>query len=111
MENSPVCPVCHLEVKSTDYFCFNCGKNLRPKPLSTSLTKQITIYLESFFLPPYGLIIGLRYLKQKDNASKIVGIAAIVLTVISILIFIKVTNDLIKTVNTQVNTQLQDMGY
>ena len=111
MENSPVCPVCHLEVKSTDYFCFNCGKNLRPKPLSTSLTKQITIYLESFFLPPYGLIIGLRYLKQKDNASKIVGIASIVLTVISILIFIKVTRDLITMINTQVNTQLQDMGY
>jgi hypothetical protein len=111
MENVVFCPVCHLQVRPTDYFCFNCGKNLRSKPLSTSLNQQIIMYLESFFLPPYGLIIGMRYLKQKDDASKIVGVVAIILTVISILVFIKVTQDLIKTINTKLNTQLQDIGY
>jgi hypothetical protein len=111
MENPLECPVCHLEVRPTDYFCFNCGKNLRPKPLSTSLNRQIIIYLESFFLPPYGLIIGVRYLKQNDNSSKIVGTVAIILTVLSILIFVKVTHDLIAVINTQVNNQLQNMTY
>ena len=111
MENPVTCPFCHVEVRSTDYFCFNCGKNLKPKPPSTSLTQQIIVYLEGFFLPPYGIIIGIRYLRQKDNTSKIIGIISIILTILSILIFIKVTRDLMNTVDTQVNNQLQQMGY
>lgn len=108
MESSLPCPFCHVELKPTDYFCFNCGKNLKPKPPSTSLTRQIIIYLESFFLPPYGIIIGIRYLRQKDNTSKIVGMIAIILTILSIFVFIKVTLDLIAAVNTQIDNQLQN---
>ena len=111
MENIVKCPICHVEVKPSDYFCFNCGRNLKPKPPSTSLTRQISIYMESIFLPPYGLIIGFRYLRQNDRASKIVGIAAIILTILSIIIFTKLTLDLINTVNTQVNSKLEFMGY
>jgi hypothetical protein len=111
MENSLVCPSCHIEVRQTDYFCFNCGKNLKPKPPSTSLTTQILVYLESFFLPPYGIIIGIRYLRGKSVKLKIIGIILILLTILSLLIFVKLTRDLINTVNTQVNNQLQGMGY
>ena len=107
MENSAVCPVCHTEVKSTDYFCSNCGKNLKPEPPSTSLTRQIVIYLESFFLPPYGIVIGIRYLRQGDSKSKTVGIISIILTIVSLLILIKFTLDLTNTVN----NQLQNMVF
>lgn len=100
-----------MEVRPNDYFCFNCGKNLKPKPPSTFLTQQIIVYLKSFFLPPYGIIFGIRYLRQKDKTSKVVGIISIILTILSVLVFIKVTQDLMETVNTQVNKQLLEMGY
>ena len=111
MENLLVCPVCHTEVKPTDYFCVNCGNNLKPAPPSTSFLTQVGVYLESIFLPPYGIVLGIRYLRQGASKSKAVGITAIVLTVISLLILIKVTFDLINTINTQVDNQLQDINY
>jgi len=56
MENiSAVCPTCHQPVSPEDYFCPNCGKDLKAKPLSVSITTQIGIYLLSIFLPPLGL--------------------------------------------------------
>jgi len=112
MDGSPVCPTCHVEIRSTDYFCYNCGKNLKPKPPSTSLTRQIIVYLASFFIPPYGIVIGIRYLQQADIKSKIVGLISIILTVISLILVIKLTNDLIRQVNEGVNTQLdQFQGF
>src|SRR3990172_2516310 len=106
MENRVKCGVCHVEVRHGDYFCFNCGKNLKPKPPSTSLPQQLIVYLESIFLPPYGIIIGLLYLRQKENSSKVVGVVAIVLTLLSIIVFTKVTLNFIDTLNSQVNKQL-----
>jgi hypothetical protein len=99
--------VCHQDVKSSDYFCFNCGKNLKPKPPSTTGMKQLLVYLESIFLPPYGIIIGIRYLRQKENKAKVVGAIAVILTILSIIVFTKMTMNLINNINTQVNNQLQ----
>jgi len=107
MDDFQVCPSCHVGVRSSDYFCFNCGKNLKPKPLSTSITKQISIYLGSVLLPPLGLVWGIRYLREKDNTSKVVGVIAIILTVITLILLVKFTNNLIKTINEQVNSQLE----
>lgn len=107
MNDPLVCPSCHVEVRATDYFCYNCGKNLKPKPLSTSLTQQILIYLGSVLLPPLGLVWGIRYLRQKDETSKVAGIISIILTVVFLVLLIKFTNDTIKTINEQVNSQLQ----
>jgi len=111
MDNFVNCPACHAEVRPTDYFCYNCGKNLKPKPLSTSFGRQMIVYLESIFLPPYGILIGIRYLRQRENKSVIVGIVAIILTFLSLIIFVVMTRRLIDTVNTQVNNQLQFSGY
>lgn len=110
MEDTLKCPSCHIDVKQSDYFCFNCGKNLKPKPPSTTLMRQLVVYLESIFLPPYGILVGLRYLRQKENKSKVIGVLAIVLTIISIVVFTKVTLDFINTVNSQVNEQLKGFG-
>src|ERR1700690_2123516 len=59
-----VCPMCHIQVRLTDYFCYNCGKNLHPKPLSTSIEIQILYYVGSLVLPPMGFIWGFRYIRE-----------------------------------------------
>jgi hypothetical protein len=57
---------------------------LKKKPLSTALSRQVIVYLVSFFLAPFGLWYAWKYLKQEDNKSKIIGVTAIALTAISI---------------------------
>jgi hypothetical protein len=108
MEEILTCPVCHVTVRPTDFFCYNCGKNLQQAPPPISLNSQIGIYLGSVFLAPMGIIWGLRYLKQSDTPSKRIGVLAMALSVITILV---VTRWLIGTYNaamTQVN-QIQNL--
>ena len=106
MDEKTNCPVCHTDVRVTDFFCFNCGKNLRPKPLSTSTFKQIGLYLGSFFLPPMGIIWGIAYLKEERVEAKIVGIVAIILTLVSIVATVMFIVNFTKTLNQQLNSQL-----
>lgn len=106
MEGNPICPVCHVAVRATDYFCFNCGKNLHPKPLSTSIGKQFLIYIGSILLPPMGIIWGMRYLRQKGGASKGVGLTAIVITIIVLVMLMKYTTEAISLANKEVERQL-----
>jgi hypothetical protein len=54
------------------------------KPLSTDLYKQTLIYLLSFFLAPLGLWPAVKYLREPNKKAKNIGIAAIVLTIISL---------------------------
>lgn len=58
----------------------------KDKPLSTTLAKQLVIYLVSFLLPPLGLWPGINYLRQQDRTAKKIGLAAIFLTILSIVI-------------------------
>ena len=102
MDNS-VCPNCHIAVRPTDYFCFNCGKNLKPAPASVSASAQFVLYLKSIILPPLGIWYALPYLKQDNQKAKIVGVVAIVLTIISLLITIKLVQDFMNSLNQQVN--------
>ncbi len=106
MDEINICPVCHINVRPTDYFCFNCGTNLRPAPLSTSFETQVKLYLKCLFLPPMGMIWGLRYLKQKDSRSKAVGYICIIITTVLLFLLVKWTKDLIDTVNDTVNTSM-----
>ncbi len=79
-----VCPNCNLPVLADFYYCPNCSKQLRPKPITVSVVKQIGVYLLSFFLPPFGLYPGIKYIRQSDPKTKLVGWVAVALTVISI---------------------------
>lgn len=110
MQPSSICPTCHTEVKPTDYFCFNCGKNLKPKPLSTSVSSLVVLYAISIFLPPFGVFKGLKYLQEKDSQRKIIGLIAVLLTITSLIITIMLTFNIANTVNEQVNSQLQNFG-
>lgn len=114
MEPQTICRHCKVNISPLDYFCPNCGKKLREKPLSTGLLKQAAIYALSFFLPPLGLWPAIKYLRQPDQKSKNVGIAAIILTIISIVISVYLSVNLLNSLNTELNSQLngyQNMGF
>ena len=108
--NTPsVCPKCHQGVRPTDYFCSNCGHNLNPTPLSTSITTQAAIYIGSIVLCPMGLIWGIRYFKQPDAKSKTVGLVAATLTTITLVIGIIALVNIIDQVNAQMSKQLENI--
>lgn len=75
------CKYCSYPVSENFNFCPNCGKMLKEPPIT--LMKQLGVYALSVFLPPLGLWPGIRYLMQKDDKAKIVGLIAIVLTIAS----------------------------
>ncbi len=83
---SIVCPFCHVPSPPGAYFCGNCGHPLRKAPLSISIGKQIQIYLVSFLAPPFGLVYAWQYLREESDKSKIIGMVAVALTILSIVI-------------------------
>jgi len=80
---------------------------LRPKPLPTSISSQVILYLKSIIFLPLGIIWGIRYLRQPDKRSKIVGLITIILTIVIIVIATRATVNFIDTLNDQINSQLQ----
>ena len=105
MESDLTCESCHVVSPATFFFCPNCGHSLRPKPLSTTITKQIALYLLAVLLPPLGLWPGIKYLKGKTDAEKIVGAVLVILTVVSIVLTLwfslGVLNSFQKAINSQ----------
>ncbi len=106
----PTCPQCHVVVRPTDFFCYNCGKSLKAKPLSTSLTTEIMYYIGSLVLPPLGYWWGIKYLKQTDAASKRIGILCMVFTTISFIVTSILAVDYINKISATVNSQLNGVG-
>ena len=107
MELQLTCPNCKKNILPTEYFCPQCGKKLKDKPPVTTLSRQLIVYAISFFLPPFGLWPAIRYLRQQDEKSKKIGLAAIVLTIISILLTIWLTISFINSFNRELNNQLE----
>lgn len=105
MEPVLSCPKCKATSDPSYFFCPNCGKKLKEK-LSTTIGKQISIYLASFFVPPSGLWWGVKYLRAQDNVSKRIGIAAIIITLLSLFLSIWYTIVAIHGINQAINTQL-----
>jgi TRAP-type C4-dicarboxylate transport system permease small subunit len=58
---------------------------------STSVSRQIIVYLISFFLAPLGLWYAWKYLKQDDQTSKTIGAVAIILTLVAVALTIWTT--------------------
>lgn len=104
-----LCTQCHIEVRPNDYFCFNCGKNLKPKPLPTDAVNQLLYYVGSILLPPMGIIWGIRYMKEKSQTAKIVGVVCIIITVVVILVAVQATVQLMNTLTQQMNTGAANM--
>jgi len=73
-------------------------------PLSP--TKKIMVCLGSVLLPPLGIIWGIKYLKRPHRSDKLVGLAAIILTIISIVATINLTRSLFNRFNEELNQEL-----
>src|SRR4030042_1856770 len=106
MESQTTCAYCKANISLSDYFCPNCGKKLKEKPLSTTFLKQLLIYSVSFFLPPLGIWPAIKYLRQSDEKSKKIGFVALGLTIISIAITSWLTISLVNSFNQQIGSQL-----
>lgn len=78
------CPFCHSPIQPDWFFCPQCGKVLQEKPIHISVGKQILMYLVCFFLAPFGLVWGIKYIRNKDRKVKLVGLVCIILTVVAI---------------------------
>lgn len=100
-----------MAVRVTDYYCANCGKNLKPAPLLTDTITLIGFFLKVLLLPPLGLWWGLQYLKQKDDKSKIVGVAAMVVTIIELILVVQWTVGIVGTVGSQMNSLQNIQGF
>ncbi len=100
-----ICPACRAVVPVDSFFCPNCGKPLREKPLQTTIWKQIGVYFVSLFLPPFGLWYVWKYLRSGDSKAREIGIVALVLTVISIAVTIWTAVALGNSVNQTLNQQ------
>lgn len=104
-----ICPTCHTVVRPTDYFCFNCGKNLHETPLSTSRTTEFLYYAGSILLPPLGFWWAYKYYKQGGVDSKRIALICAILTVISTILALRWSMQIIESVNSQVNQQLESI--
>lgn len=98
------CKECGHEISNEALKCPNCGKPQRDKPPSVSLSRQIIAYSVSLFLPPFGLWYVWKYLKQKDGKSKKIGIAVLILTIISIIVMIWFTERFVNSINQTLNS-------
>lgn len=109
MDEIVTCPGCHIVVKATDYFCFNCGKNLHLSPPSLSIDALALLYIGSALLPPMGIYWGWKYLTSSDPKRKLAGYIAFGITIIAFLITIKITMNFMDSINKQMN-QYQSLG-
>jgi TRAP-type C4-dicarboxylate transport system permease small subunit len=91
-------------------FCSNCGKALRKLPPATSVSRQILVYLVSFFLAPLGLWYAWKYLKQDNRKSKIIGVVAIALTLAAIALALWTASGLYDLVSRYLDSSY-DLGF
>ena len=98
------CKECGHEISDEALACPNCGKPQKEKTLSVSLSKQVTVYSVSLFLPPFGLWYAWKYLKDKDGKSRKIGITALVLTIISIIFTVWFAERLVNSINQTLNS-------
>ncbi|MBI3385825.1 zinc ribbon domain-containing protein [Candidatus Gottesmanbacteria bacterium] len=89
-----ICPQCHAPVRPTDFYCYNCGKNLHPAPPSTRLESLAFLFLGSIFVPIVGIFWAWPYLKRPDLTSRIIGTIAILLNVLATFITFKIVADI-----------------
>ncbi len=104
------CPQCHQPIREQDYFCPNCGKNLKPAPPSTSVGKQIMLYVGSLLLPPIGVVWAVPYLRQPDTRSKMVGFITLAVTAISLILSVIALQGFYNYINDQVNQATQQIN-
>jgi len=74
-------------------------------PPAMSPVKKLMVCLGSVLFPPMGLIWGVKYLKHPHQSDKVVGLAAIILTIISIAMTAKLTLSLLSRFTSELNQE------
>ncbi len=111
---SPQCPACGMQIDLMFHYCPQCGKSLRELLLGISIIKQMYIYFVSILVPPFGLIYTFRYIRYPLMQVKIVGIVALVLTLVSLGIIVWVSIPFINQVQTAMtnfDTLYKSVGF
>jgi len=103
-----MCRYCHSSIPVEFYFCPNCGKMLKEK---TTISRQIVVYFVCVFVPPFGFWYVWKFLRQPDRRSKKIGIAALILTVISTTVSIWFSIGFINEVMQQINALNSGVNY
>jgi hypothetical protein len=101
------CPTCHISVRQSDFFCFNCGAKLHKKPLTTNAMSQMLYYAGSVVLFPLGFLWAVRYLRENNPAAKTVGLICLIISIGMFFVLAVALVNVAKTVNQQVNQQMQ----
>jgi len=110
-----ICKFCGQHVFTNYYFCPYCGKKLIEPPITA--LREISVYLLSILLPPLGLWPGIKYLLQKNQRAKRVGIITIILTILSTIITLYLSIAFFNNINQNISSQLinqsqlQNLGY
>ncbi len=102
------CSICHVGVRPSDFFCFNCGHNLRPAPVSITPSTTIAHILGSIILPPMGFIWSAKYLRSQDQKTRNIGLALIAITVVVLIVAMRIMITSYNTAVKQVN-QIQNL--
>lgn len=79
-----------------------------------TIAKQIGIYAISILLPPLGLWPGIKYIFQKDEKTKVVGIIAVILTIVSTVVTAWLFMNFLTNATSGINSSLdqyQNLGY
>ncbi len=107
-----LCRFCNAPISDNFFFCPTCGKKLHEPPIT--IAKQIGIYTLSILLPPLGLWPGIKYVFQKDEKTKTVGVIAIILTIISTIVTLWLFMTTITSITSGIGSplnQYQNLGY
>ena len=108
------CPYCNHSIDATAYFCPNCGKKVREKPVSAAFSEQLSLYALSILAPPFFIGRTWRYLRSPDPQAKTVGLLSLVFTIIALVVATWTTYVFIQNINTQVDDAMQkyqNIGY
>ena len=114
IENNPLphfCKYCSKPVGENDIFCLSCGKRLKPQPASLSILSLIWLLTLSTLLPPLGIGLTIRYIKDQNPKARIIGWVSVFLTLTMITITYFVAKSYFESLNEQVNQALQNYQF
>lgn len=106
MDPQATCPACRRGVQPDYFYCPYCGKNIRPAPLPTTIPQIIKVCIASAIVMPYGLYMGVRYLRQTDERSRYTGIMVLGVTIIIFLIQLVAAVRTMDYLNAEINRQM-----
>lgn len=106
-----VCKYCSLPVTPVDYFCPNCGKKLKDKPVSIGFWALVWLFGLSAFAPPFGIGLTIKYMRAEDEQARTLGWISLVVTLVALIVTILLTKTLMENLNQQINSQMQNYQF